>query len=202
MVNSAGTEQRILKKAREVFIEDGFDGARMQRIADLAGINKAMLHYYFRSKQNLFTAVFEKVFGEVFSRILNSLENGKSLEAVIHVIIREYFDFLIDEPGLPSFVIREVNRHPEMVGPVFRQVGSTGLDRLILMVRKEQEEGRVDPDLDPRQLLLNIVSLTIFPLSVMPMLSAVFSLPEEEVRAFVRRRVDFLPDMVMKSIQP
>ena len=75
----SNTEQIILKAARKVFTHKGFDGARMQEIADEAGINKALLHYYFRSKDKLFEAIFKEVITTFFPRIISVLTSDLSL---------------------------------------------------------------------------------------------------------------------------
>ena len=73
IIQEADTEQLILEAAKKVFFNKGFDGARMQEIADVAGINKALLHYYFRSKDKLFEAIFFDAFQQFIPRVVENM---------------------------------------------------------------------------------------------------------------------------------
>ena len=99
------TEDRIFESATEIFIEKGMDGARMQDIANHAGINKALLHYYYRSKEHLFEAVFEKMANVMFSRFAPVFHENASIEEKIRFFFREHISFLQKNPRLPAFII-------------------------------------------------------------------------------------------------
>ena len=88
------TEQQIFDAATEIFMEKGLTGARMQEIADQAGINKAMLHYYYRSKEKLFDSVFEKVAASLFQKLIISLDNDLPFEEKIRTFYQEHIQFL------------------------------------------------------------------------------------------------------------
>jgi TetR/AcrR family transcriptional regulator len=111
--NDRQTEERIFESATEVFIEKGMDGARMQDIANHAGINKALLHYYYRTKDQLFNAVFEKIATKVFSKFAPVFDKDLTLEDKIRFFFREHISFLQQNPRLASFVLNEVNRNPK-----------------------------------------------------------------------------------------
>src|SRR5689334_3493425 len=156
------TEEKILSAARNVFLKKGMAGARMQDIADEAGINKAMLHYYFRSKEKLFERIFMELSQRFFPRLIMIFESDESLFRKIEMFVVEYIDQMRQTPYLPIFVLNEINRQPEtfirkMMGnekpPVKRFFGS---------VQQEIKKGIIKP-IDPPQLLLNIISLCIFP---------------------------------------
>ncbi len=109
------TEYHILEAAKKVFQSKGMDGARMQEIADEAKINKAMLHYYYRSKQLLFEAVFINAF-ELLAPQLNAILNDdSSIEKKVRNFTSNYISFIIKHPYLPSFIIQELNRNPEFI---------------------------------------------------------------------------------------
>lgn len=115
------TEDRIFESATEVFIEKGMDGARMQDIANHAGINKALLHYYYRTKERLFEAVFEKMAKLIFSRFAPVLDENASLEDKIRFFFREHISFLQKNPRLPAFILNEINRNPARIRKLLRK---------------------------------------------------------------------------------
>ena len=122
MVAEPTTEQRILKAAQKVFSEKGMAGARMQEVADEAGINKALLHYYFRSKQQLFEGVFKDSAQRQFGCIWKSLDSCDSLFPAIEAFVAAYLDRMIEEPSLPLFIANELNRDAEGLAELRIQV--------------------------------------------------------------------------------
>lgn len=106
------TEKKILEAAKEVFQQKGMDGARMQEIANAAGINKAMLHYYFRSKQLLFEAVFKNAFSLLSPQLNKVLNDDSSIEEKVKSFTHNYISFMKKHPYLPNFIIQESNRNP------------------------------------------------------------------------------------------
>src|SRR5690606_40702738 len=109
------TEEKIFEAAFKVFQSKGFTGARMQEIADEAGINKAMLHYFFRSKEKLFEAVFMKAFGKLAPQINEIFNSDDDLFEKIRKFTASYITFVIEYPFLPQFIIQEMNNNPDFV---------------------------------------------------------------------------------------
>jgi len=107
------TEFQILVAAREVFIAKGFEGARMQEIADQAGINKALLHYYFRSKDKLFEAVFSEVAGKLFPAMAQILNAELGVREKISFLVKIYLKGISENPYIPAFVLNTLNTKPE-----------------------------------------------------------------------------------------
>src|SRR3954454_20198668 len=112
MQKDQSTEERILAAAQKVFLAKGMDGARMQDIADEAGINKALLHYYFRSKDKLFEQIFLDVASALLPRIFAILESDRGLFEKIENFCDEYISQLIETPYVPIFILNEINRQP------------------------------------------------------------------------------------------
>ena len=108
----SATELKILAAARKVFIRKGLDGARMQEIANEAGINKALVHYYFRNKQKLFEAVFIEAFGKFLPQVSEVIMQEISLIEKIEAVVSRYIDFLQKNPYLPNFVLNELSHEP------------------------------------------------------------------------------------------
>src|SRR5215208_647552 len=109
----AHTEQRILDAAHRVFIRRGTTGARMQEIADEAGVNKALLHYYFRSKSRLADAVFQRIAMGIFARLGEAAASDAELEDKVRRIVGIYLDQLSKTPYVPGYILSELNQHPD-----------------------------------------------------------------------------------------
>ena len=107
------TEQKIFDAAHEIFVQKGMDGAKMQEIADRAGINKALLHYYFRSKEKLFEMIFTSAAQKLFPKINFIFESDLPLFQKIEQFCHEYLEVMIENPYLPAFLINEINQDPE-----------------------------------------------------------------------------------------
>jgi AcrR family transcriptional regulator len=109
------TEEKIFNAARVVFQKKGFSGARMQEIADEAGINKAMLHYCFKSKELLFKAIFMNAFGQLAPQINEIFNSQDTVFEKIKKFTHSYISFVILNPYLPQFIIQEMNNNPSFV---------------------------------------------------------------------------------------
>ena len=123
------TKEKIVQAAHDVFIRKGMDGARMQEIADEAGINKALLHYYFHSKQQLFSEVFYGILSRLIPGVIMIFKGEGSLPDKIEAVVAEYDSFMFRNPYLPLFVIREINRDPDQLAGF---MSDQGLDFLLV----------------------------------------------------------------------
>ena len=110
-----GTEEKILNSAKKIFQQKGMDGARMQEIADEAGINKSLLHYYYRSKQLLFEAVFYRAFSLLVPQLTKVLNDDTELEEKIRNFTASHIGFILKHPYLPNFIFQELNRNPRFL---------------------------------------------------------------------------------------
>jgi len=154
------TEQKILDAARKVFIAKGMAGARMQDIADEAGINKAMLHYYFRSKEKLFETIFKELSIEFLPRVNAIFESDLSLFEKIEVFCSEYISRMMENPFIPLFIVNEINKQPEiflkkMWGGKRPQIG-----KFLQQIESEIQKGAIER-IHPAQLMLNMVSMCV-----------------------------------------
>jgi len=166
------TEEKILSAAKKVFLKEGMAGARMQDIADEAGINKAMLHYYFRSKEKLFEKIFTELSQHFFPRLVKIFESDETLFRKIELFVAEYMDQMQRMPYLPIFVLNEVNRQPETF--IRKMMGNRRppVKKFIDDVQAEAKKGIIKT-VNPLQLLLNIISLCVFPFVARPMFQIV-----------------------------
>jgi TetR/AcrR family transcriptional regulator len=218
MVKSAGrkaperdtdTEGRILDAAHVVFVRSGTAGARMQEIADEAGVNKALLHYYFRNKSRLAAAVFQRVAQGLFLRVSEILGSDADIEDKVRQVIRLYLDQLTKTPYAPAYVISELNQHPdratEFVEAVRqireRSLGPGVLDTLTKQIRQRVRAGAMRAISTP-QFIANLASLCIFPFAARPMLCAILDLDDRGFRRFIDERKTGLPEFFLNALRP
>lgn len=166
------TKKKILSAAKVVFLEKGFDGARMQEIANKAGINKSMLNYYFRFKENLFEAIFEEEFSKLVPKINIIMNSDKPLSYKISTFVDTYIDLFIENPFIPSFVLNELNKNPEKIVKILEKY-DINPHIFISQLNKETESNDNNP-INLVSLIVNILSLCIFPFIGRPILNAVF----------------------------
>jgi len=198
-IKKDNTEERILKAAHTVFIRKGMDGSRMQEIADEAGINKALLHYYFRTKQKLFEAIFTKVFRQIFPKIETLILSDKPIEEKLGIFIDNYIDLLLRNPFLPTFILKEINRDPEFLALVIKNNGINPT-MLFEMFEKEMEAGAIRR-MNPRELMINLLALSIFPFAAKPLMSLVFFENDKKAyKQFLINRKTTVKEFVLNSI--
>lgn len=205
----ADTEQRILDAAHLVFVRRGTAGARMQEIADEAGVNKALLHYYFRSKDRLADAVFQRVARGIFGRLSEAAGSDIELEEKVRQIIAIYLDQLSKTPYVPGYVISELNQHPERARQFFdaaRPAGDAGtvppfLAKVAAQIAERVRAGAMRP-IAPQQFIANLVSLCVFPFAARPMLEAILGLDDRAFKAFVAERKAGLADFFLGGLRP
>src|SRR5690606_202556 len=116
------TEQKIVEAAKQVFLEKGMAGARMQDIADRAGINKALLHYYFRSKEKLFEIIFEEAAGTFIPPLNEVFSQTDDLFLMIRHFVATYINTIGENPYIPAFVAHEINQNPDRILEKFIKV--------------------------------------------------------------------------------
>lgn len=199
--NKVDTEKLILKAAREVFIRKGLDGARMQEIADEAGINKALLHYYFRSKDKLFKMVFREAMGKFFPYMLSVLgSQDLSIESKIEVFIENYIGTISENPFIPSFIIGELHKNPDQLTDFFVNSGIDISKVKILINDVIAKEVGTTPQ-QARHLVINIISLCIFPFVARPILERViFQSDSQEFDQFMAERKKMIIDLIKNSL--
>lgn len=198
-IKKDNTEEKILKAAQTVFTRKGMDGARMQEIADEAGINKALLHYYFRSKQKLFEAIFKQVFKQIFPDIKNFIQSDRPVEEKLGIFVDKYISLLLLNPYLPTFILKEIHRDPEFLASVIKGQGINPQE-LFTMFEKEMEAGNIR-EMDPRELMINILGLSIFPFAAKPLMQIMFFDNDKKAyKEFLKQRKVTVKKFVLDSI--
>lgn len=194
------TEEKIFNAARIVFQKKGFAGARMQEIADEAGINKAMLHYCFKNKELLFQAVFMNAFSQLAPQINEIFNSRNSVFEKIRKFTHSYISFVILNPYLPPFVIQEMNNNPEFVLSFLENENRPNPSVLISQIEKEIAEGIIKP-INPKQLLMNIISLTVFPFAAQMMVKGMLQISDAEFNQMMEERKTSIAEQIINSIK-
>jgi len=192
------TENQILIAARQVFISKGFEGARMQEIADQAGINKALLHYYFRSKEKLFDSVFSEVASNLFPAMKQMLEAELELKEKITLIIKIYLKALEENPFIPAFILNTLNTNPESF---LKYIKKSGLNPRLLQKQIDDEAAQgIIRMIKAEHLMVNIIAMCIFPFVARPIVQSIFDMTNEEYQVYLESRQTEIVDFVLKSI--
>lgn len=194
------TENEILKAAKEIFHVKGMDGTRMQEIADKAKINKALLHYYYRSKQLLFEAVFKSAFSLLAPQLNKVLNDESDLFEKITKFTENYISFVIKHPYLPNFVIQELNRNPEFLLKLRAEKNFPSIDKFKLQVSDAIKEGVIKP-ISAEQLFINIISLNIFPFIGEPLLMALVNVDKDSYNKILENRKTEVASFIINSIK-
>jgi AcrR family transcriptional regulator len=198
--NNDNTEEQILDAAKSVFQSKGMDGARMQEIADKAGINKAMLHYYYRSKQLLFEAVFKQAFSLLAPQLNAILNDDSSIEEKIKNFTSNYISFILKHPYLPNFIIQELNRNPNFILKIKENKGFPNLEKFKKQVELEVEKDIIRP-ISAEQLFINIVSLNIFPFVGKPLIMAFANINDKAFKKLIEDRKTEVANFIVNSIK-
>ncbi|RLD89255.1 MAG: TetR/AcrR family transcriptional regulator [Bacteroidetes bacterium] len=199
MVKEQNTEDRIVDAAKKVFINKGMDGARMQEIANEAGINKALLHYYFRTKNKLFEKVFSLVFGDVLHVIEQAVTKETDFEQFLENFIRQYIRLLKNKPFIPQFVIHELNRKPERI---VAQIQSKNVikEQMFSIIERAVEKKEIRP-IQPVHLVTNILALCIFPFVAKPMVKGLaLDDDEKKYKQYINERPDEVVAFVKQAV--
>jgi TetR/AcrR family transcriptional regulator len=194
------TEKTILEAAKKVFLDKGFDGARMQQIADEAGINKALLHYYFRSKDKLFDAIFDEAFMQFLPNIGQVLMSDMAFPDKIRAFVGHYIDMLLNNPHLPIFIMRELQRAPEKIVSLLKKSGIHP-DITAAKIFQEVSEGKIVPIPMPH-LIVNMIGLCVFPFIGRPIIEGfIFNNDTEAYNKFLLERKTVVADFIINAIQ-
>jgi TetR/AcrR family transcriptional regulator len=201
MVNKLNTtEITILTAAKKIFSLKGKDGATMQEIANEAGINKALLHYYFRNKDLLFENVFFEE-SKKFSPILKvAIAQEVDLYQKINNICEAYILMAIENPFMPVFVVGELNKQPELFIQKMFDGDLPDFPKFASQIKKEVEAGRIR-SIQPQQLIMNIMSMCVFPFLMKPMFIVGMQIEKDFFNHLMLQRIREVPKFIIDSIK-
>jgi TetR/AcrR family transcriptional regulator len=193
--NTNNTETQIFDAALRVFHKKGLAGARMQEIADEAGINKSMLHYYFRSKEQLFSQVFFQSFRKFMGSVLPLLNEPNTWEEKIPVVIEHYAQVMQNSPHLALFVINELRQNTDGYSSFIKD--NPLLNTVFVAQLKQAMQNGEIRTVQPMQIWLTITSNIIFPFITEPMLKMTINFQESGWDGFIADRKKIIADMLI-----
>ena len=197
------TKTRILDAADAVFVRRGIDGARMQDIADQAGVNKALLHYHFRSKADLARAVWLRIASSFVPGIFQMMGSDISLDEKIERFVDAYHTRLAKHPYLLAYVIGEAARHPDFVGEFYsaerRKAARRSLERVREQINERAKRKKITP-VPADQFLVTLVGSCLFPFVAQPMIAEALGLTPKGLRDFMKRRRTELPALLKRTL--
>ena len=199
MTKDSKTEEKIITAAREVFINKGLSGARMQEIADHAGINKALLHYYFRSKDKLFEAVFSELIKDFAPKMISALGSDLPLREKVKAYVDQIITKMKSHPELPLFIFNEMRNHPQELIKKIGIVESGALEVMSKQLEEEIKAGNIRP-MPVHEFMINMASMCIFPFLAKPMFQGMFGITDDMFNMFMDVRKESIPEYVMNAV--
>ena len=205
----ADTESRILDAANRVFMRRGTAGARMTEIAREAGVNHALVHYYFRSKQRLAEAVFRRAIGQFFPVMIGVFTSDAPLAEKVRLVAAAQIDMLQKNRDLPGYLLAELNHYPERAEQLLESMAGTTpaalRARLFGTLGRQLEDavrdGAIRP-IRPQAFVLNLVSLVVYPFAARPLVKAILGLDDVSFAAMMEQRKDEIPAFFLASLRP
>lgn len=193
------TEQKIKEAARKLFTQKGFAATKTRDIANEAGINLALLNYYFRSKEKLFDIIMSENLEQFIRGVaVLMLDEKASVSEKLEKLISIYIDMLTQEPDLPIFIINTLRNNPsEMVIKMNAEIGAAR-DFFEKQIKREIKSGKIpQPVMDPFHLIANMIGLTIFPFVARPLLMRRANINDKQFNAYMQERKTLIPKWLM-----
>ena len=198
---STSTELKIKQAARKIFMQKGYAAARTRDIAEEAGINLALLNYYFRSKEKLFDIIMLENLQQFIEGIKEILNNRQtSIEQKIEIIVTNYINLFVQQPDLPLFVLHELRTHPKEIISKIDRDKFISKSYFMQQIKEAAKEGKIAP-VNPLHFLMNIVGLTIFPFVASPILRNIGGLNQQDFNSLMEERKKLIPKWIKAIMQ-
>jgi TetR/AcrR family transcriptional regulator len=195
MTLNTETEQKIISSAESLFFQKGKAGTSMQDIADDAGINRTLLNYYFRSKDQLFEAVFKNAMSSFVPRLAAMLDSQMNFEEYVPAMIETIIDAMLENPQIPIFILQELSSNPDRMPELMKKMDIN--PALAISKMEEERRGGRIVGMDPRQLIMSILSLCIFPFAARPVVTEMLYNGDKSLYIeAMKQRKQILPPLV------
>lgn len=204
MESNSETQQKILQAATVVFLQRGKKGARMQDIARQANMNKALLHYYFRSKERLYQEVFNREVKKVMQDLFHSITPGRDIRQFLRSFINQYVDRLAENPQVLRFMLWEIEDGGEGVQHIFTDIKSElgqSSPRIFLRNLKSAIQEGTIRKVDPYHLLFNIMGMCLYVFIARPILETIFPEIDPTTPSFIHKRKEEIFNLVWSGIK-
>jgi TetR/AcrR family transcriptional regulator len=196
------TKEKILAAAEKVFHANGFKGTRTTLIAEEAGISRTMLHYYFSTKESLFSEVLQNTLSTVFAHLKNIIGSNKDLNSLIENLVDVFADLLEEKPGLPSFIINILNESPQMAYAFAHSKQDTVPFELEEILKIAKLKGEITENITGEDLIMNIYGLCAMPYLGATYIKVMENRTDEEMVNFIRERREKIKELILKGIKP
>lgn len=181
----------------------------MQEIAREAGVNQALLHYYFRTKERLSVAVFGLVARKMFPGLVQILGSDAALDEKIDGVTDLYLDTLTKSPFIPGYLIAEMHHHPQRLPQLLSSALGTNpapilagaFSKLGNQIHTEVAAGRMR-QITPQEFVINLIALCIFPFAARPMVSFILGMDDTAFAQFTKKRKASLPELYKRALRP
>ncbi len=206
MSKEQNLEVEILKAAEELFLEKGFSGTSTTDIAKRVGCNQALVHYYFRTKENLFLRVFNGKVETILTTLQQPLlEQNAEFTDKLRSTIGAYFDFLTENSRLPFFVINELLCNRERLQSAYKYFMQNTLRNNVFglidsVVQAEVQKGTIR-QVSTVDFVLDIVSLTVFNFVVLPIYCDLSGSTKAERTKFINSRKEEIIALVINGMR-
>lgn len=188
-----GTEEKIKNAARKVFYSKGYAATRTRDIAEEAGLNLALLNYYFRSKENLFEIIMLETVQNFFKSILEIFEDEESsFEEKVEVLAERYINFLSSNPELPIFMLSELQRYPNKIMEKIGLRNSILKSHFFKQLQQGIHENRYVA-IDPLHFMMNLMALILFPFLASPIIKGLGKVNDKDFKSIMQERKIFIP---------
>jgi len=197
------TEQKILDAATEVFLIKGHDGARMQEIADKAGINKALLHYYFRSKEKLFRTIFRLELISMLENIFGTINISESFPDFLKKFIHEYLVNVSTRKNVMRFILWELDKSADQLAEWFKeafQKRGYSKNPIIMRVEKAVTDGEIQP-IDPTNFTISLLGMCVFPFLAAPLLEHILPGFDHRDKNYIAEREKAIFELIWDGIK-
>ncbi len=197
-------EQQILQCAEELFLEKGFSLVSTTDIAKKAGCNQALVHYYFRTKENLFQQIFQAKFTKFLYIFTTFDDSDEPFTTRLRKKIEAHFDLLIENRQIPFLIVNELILNEERRSALVKNIYNKNLEiyrRFDHELQEEIQKGNIRP-ISTLDLLINIVSMNIIIFFMLPLLESQFNFDDEEIAELLQQRKHEVVETIMCSLRP
>lgn len=196
-------EEQILLVAKELFMQYGYEGVSTTQVAKAVGCNQALVHYYYRTKQNLFKIICQQEIQKMLKILADIPQEDISFEDFIEKIIEAQIGFLKNNPDAPFFIIGELRHNSEvlrMMRELFSEFGKEIVGKIRMFVQMKQSKGELN-DVSVEDLLIDIVSLDVMSFVGQVLFTQILEMDSQTQEVFLERRKTHIKKLILSNIK-
>ena len=196
-------EEQLLLVAKELFMQNGYEGVSTTQVAKAVGCNQALVHYYYRTKQNLFKIICQQEIQKMLKILVDIPQEDISFEDFIENIIEAQIGFLKNNPDAPFFIIGELRHNSEvlkMMRELFSEFGKEIVGKIRMFVEMKQSKGELN-DVSVEDLLIDIASLDVMSFVGQVLFTQILEMDSQTQEAFLERRKTHIKKLILSSIK-